>query len=229
MWAHRTCGPPLPFVLSNQNTTDKAESLHNRTTFVVETMIGLWHMIIFIYSSSSSYLPMWRYLYFLTFLYIKHILGWQYSDKTFIHKGPLAKCLPSRNVPSMTEQECYLECFLQFSKQLIPFPFPPLFCSCSFVFLYWFKNTQDPGVIVFVQTSADFCFASGRVGSQERERQREKETTRQTERKKQSHPPKTVNWLRVWMLPSIQCPWVVVRSLPPLLCCLCQALCGFRL
>lgn len=50
-----------------------------------------------------------------------------------------------------------------------------------------------PGVVVFVQTSADFCFASGGVRSQARERQREKEADRARE---QSHPPKTVNCMK---------------------------------
>ena len=52
-----------------------------------------------------------------------------------------------------------------------------LFFSRCFVSLCRFKNTQDLGVIVFVQTSADFCFASGRVRAGERKTKRERSQT----------------------------------------------------
>lgn len=76
-------------------------------------------------------------------------------------------CLPSQDVSTTTEQESYRQCFLQFFKRLL------LFLHLCLSFYLPFQEQTIPGVMVFVQTPACFCFASGGVRNHERERQRE--------------------------------------------------------
>ena len=104
---HRTCGPPLPFVSTNQNTTDKAEKQETKV-YTTEQQLQLKqsrdfertdHFNLFL----TDRLPP-RVMYDL-FIYagIKNFLISSSCKKSF-HQGPLTKWLPPRNVPLMTEQ-----------------------------------------------------------------------------------------------------------------------------
>lgn len=78
----------------------------------------------------------------------------------------------------MTEQERYLEHAFNNSPNNLS-PFHTLHYSVFAVLSLLFQEHTRPGVIVFVQKSADFCFASGNEEPGERERQREKEMAKQ--------------------------------------------------
>lgn len=106
-------------------------------------------------------------------------------------------CLPSRDVPTTIEQESYLQCFPQFFKHLL------LFLHLCLSFYLPFQEQTIPGVMVFVQTPAYFCFASGGVRSHERERQREVKLPDRAEASSSDCRPS-----------SICCPSVDVRTLP---------------
>lgn len=98
------------------------------------------------------------------------------------------------NVPSMTEQERYLECFFFFFFTILqtslPLSISPLFFFFFFfAFVSCFLLVQEhtrPGVIVIVQTPAYFLFCLRRSEKPQERKTKRKEIARQTERAKAS-------------------------------------------
>lgn len=183
----RTCGPPLPFVssqLTKRKTKTTDQSLHEGR-FLVETLIRLCRMIVSSSAQRGDSCVFW------------HPSCWD---------GILMSCGTGKKIHlghlGMYHQRQSMLCWKLFSPILsTTHPVSPLF------FLCWFKNTENLGGHC---VCADISWFSA---SPRAERERERKTKRETE-SEQSHPPKTLNWLRVWMLPSFRRPWVDVRSLP---------------
>lgn len=174
--------------------------------------------VIFLFYHLHYHLPKW-------WLFLPALLNWFWyarwetlliKSSSFIHQGPLAKRLLSRNAPPVTQG-------LFYNSSLATCVLSAL--SVALVSLFWLsppvQEHTRPGVLKFVQTSADFCVSSW----QSKER---------GERNKNGKSNVIVfKWTgtgrEYGMPPSIPRPWVDVRSLPPSSASSVSLFVGFRL
>lgn len=128
-------------------------------------------------------------------------------------EDPWENAIQSRNVPSKTDHAISSAFYNSPNKS----PCSPSLHYSSLAVLSFFAHSRTHNARGHC-VCADISWFSALPGAHwgvRREDDKEKETVRKRERE-QSHPPKTLNWLRAWMLASICCPWMSAH--PPLLC-----------